>query len=168
MADTKITALPVITGAETAANDLWPMADISAPQTKNITRDELAAALVLSGLATQAYAAAAGQVSWSVVTVDQSITGPDSGYLANAGGLVTLTLPVTSAVGDTTQVVAHSAGGWKVAQNAGQKIYLGDTSTTVSAGFIASTVIGDAVELVCVVADTDWRVVDSQGNITFT
>lgn len=45
MADTKISGLTALTGANTASGDLIPIADVSVTTTKSITRDELALAL---------------------------------------------------------------------------------------------------------------------------
>lgn len=41
MADTKITALTGMTGAETTGTDVFPIVDVSIPQTKKITKTEL-------------------------------------------------------------------------------------------------------------------------------
>ena len=40
MADTKITALTAMLGSELAANDVFPVVDVSIPQTKKVTRTE--------------------------------------------------------------------------------------------------------------------------------
>jgi hypothetical protein len=105
--------------------------------------------------------------AWSVISANQSVTGADAGYLTNAGSQVVVTLPLTSAVGDSVQLVAHSAAGWRLAQLMGQTVYVGNTSTTPgSSGYIESTDVGDSVELVCVVANTTWREVDMQGSLT--
>ena len=48
MADTKISALTAITGANTATEDLFPIVDVDANATKKITRAELAVALSAS------------------------------------------------------------------------------------------------------------------------
>ena len=51
MADTKISALPELTGANTASVDMIPIVDQSAVQTKKITLGELQAAPVSAGTA---------------------------------------------------------------------------------------------------------------------
>ncbi len=45
MADVKISALTALTGAATASDDVVPIVDTSATETKKITRNELAAAI---------------------------------------------------------------------------------------------------------------------------
>ena len=107
-------------------------------------------------------------MSWSVVTTGQ--TAADStGYFCNNAGGVTVTLPATASVGHTFEVCAMNAGGWTIAQNAGQQIFIGDDSTTAGVGgSLASTGIGDWVTLVCNVADTSWFCKTEQGNITVT
>lgn len=48
--------------------------------------------------------------------------------------LVTASLPSTSSVGDLVWIVGKGVGGWKIAQNAGQKIHFGNQDTTTGAG----------------------------------
>lgn len=110
--------------------------------------------------------AAEGLVNWEVVTLDTAMSS-DIGYIPNAGGLITFTLPPTSSVGDMFRIAGFGAGGWEIAQNAAQTIHFGNqNSTTGAGGSLASTNSGDSVELVCVVADTDFVVISSIGNIT--
>jgi len=105
--------------------------------------------------------------TWNEIVGASSGMSVDNGYIANNAGLVTLTLPAVAVVGDVVRVSGKGAGGWLLAQNAGQTIYFGDlTSTTGVAGSLASTLRRDAVELVCVTANNDWNVISSIGNIT--
>lgn len=88
-------------------------------------------------------------------------------YIANNAGLVTLTLPSTAAVGSIVRAVYKGAGGWKVAQNASGIIRFGLYSTTTgTGGSVASSAVGDCVELMSIVANNEWRVISSQGNLT--
>lgn len=105
-------------------------------------------------------------VTWSAVTADQTI-GVNTGVLANkSSGTLTLTLPTTAAVG-TSLRVSGMQNTWRVAQNASQKINFGKlSSTTGTGGYIESNNARDCVELVCCVANTEWNVVGSIGNIT--
>ena len=48
MADLKISALTALTGANTATDDVLPIVDTSATETKKITRNELAGAVALA------------------------------------------------------------------------------------------------------------------------
>lgn len=105
---------------------------------------------------------------WSVET-DAAVAGAvNTGYVANRAGLVTITLPTTAAVGSRIRVTGiNTAVGWRLAQNAGETIYFGTLATTTGVGgYIEATAIRDSVEIVCVVADTDWNVLSSLGNIT--
>lgn len=85
--------------------------------------------------------------------------------VVNNVALCTLTLPATAAFGSVIWVIGKGAGGFKIAQNAGQSIIGGNASTTTGvAGSLDSTHIRDCVKLVCVTADTDFMVVAGFGN----
>ena len=107
-----------------------------------------------------------GGLTWTATTVNATMAVAN-GYLANKGTLLTLTLPTTSAVGTTVRVAGMNAGLWLIAQGASQYVKFGNQTTTTGAGgSLASVLTYDAVELVCIVADTGWVVVSSVGNIT--
>lgn len=114
-------------------------------------------------------AAAGGGLTWSVITADQSAT-VNNGYICNKAGLLTLTLPASAAIGDIIRVTGiNTALGWKIAQNANQRIHFGTSSTTTGVGgSLESTNIRDSVEIVCVVSgsSTQYNVLSSIGNIT--
>lgn len=109
-------------------------------------------------------------IAWTEVTV----TGPtamavNNGYVANNAGSVGLTMPATAAIGDIIRVAGKGAGGWSIGQNAGQTIHFGDQSSTTGAGgSVASTLQYDALEMVCITANTDFVVLSSVGNLTVT
>lgn len=90
-----------------------------------------------------------------------------NGYFCDDATLQVVTLPATAAIGDTIKVVSTNTGGWQIVQNASQFIAIGDVSTTPGVGSISSTEKGDAVELVCYVADTGFWIVSSVGNIEY-
>jgi hypothetical protein len=106
-----------------------------------------------------------GALIWTVITTSQSAVS-HNGYFTNGSGLVTVTLPATSLVGDTFAVANMNANGWTIAQNSGQSIQIGADTTTVTTGSLSSTDIGDVVYLVCNVVNTGWFVTSSIGNIT--
>ena len=112
--------------------------------------------------------AAGGGLTWTVVTGTSQSAAVNNGYIANNAGLVTVTLPATSAVGDMVAVTGiNNATGWKIAQNAGNQIFFGTSSTTSGAGgSLASTNTRDVVYVVCMTANSTWNVVNSIGNIT--
>lgn len=100
-----------------------------------------------------------GGFSWHVVTGTTQLMVANNGYIANNAGLVTLTLPSTSNVGDEIDVIGKGAGGWIVAQNALQSIVLGSSTTTVGAGgSLASSNAKDSFYMICTVANTEWTV----------
>lgn len=111
---------------------------------------------------------AGGGLPWSIVTVNANFT-VNTGVLANKGTLLTMTLPTTAAVGDVIRIAGMNAGLWKIAQNAAGIIHFGNQNTTTgTGGSLASTLTYDAVELVCSVANNEWVVISSIGNITIT
>ena len=112
--------------------------------------------------------AASGFVSsWTDVTSTSQAIAVNNGYTANNVGLVTLTLPATAAYGSVMAVVGKGAGGWKIAQNSGQTIHFGASNTTSGAGgSLASTKQYDTVFVLCTVANTDFTVYSSIGNLT--
>lgn len=108
-----------------------------------------------------------GALTWNNVTGTNQAASSNDGYIANNASLVTVTLPATSAVGDILRIAGAGAGGWQLAQNAGQTIHFGTLATTTgTGGYLASVNQYDAAELVCTTANTTWSVISSQGNIT--
>lgn len=95
--------------------------------------------------------------SWTTVTGTSQAMLSNNGYIANNAGLVTLTLPATSAVGDEIDIIGKGAGGWKVQCGGGQTVVVG-SSTTTSGGSVASTNAKDAFYMICTVANTEWTV----------
>lgn len=114
-------------------------------------------------------AAPSGGVFWTEVTGTSQTAVVGNAYITNNVGLVTVTLPTTAAVGSVIRIVGKGTGGWKVAQNLLEIIHFGSSDTTIgTGGSLASTHRRDVVELVCVVADNEWSVISSVGNITVT
>jgi hypothetical protein len=108
----------------------------------------------------------ADAVTWSVITADTTAV-VNRGYFTNKATVLGITLPSTAAVGSVLRVSGMTASGWKITQNASGVIHFGKTDTTVgTTGYLQSTLARDAVELVCCVANNEWNVVSSVGNIT--
>jgi len=108
-----------------------------------------------------------GGLTWNEVTGTSQSAVVNAGYIANNAALVTITIPTTAAVGDVVRVTGKGAGGWLIAQNASEIIhFLGSDTTTGVGGSLASTGRYDGVEIVCIVANTEWVVISSMGNIT--
>lgn len=113
-------------------------------------------------------AASGGGLTWTVITGASQALAVNNGYIANNAGTVAFTLPVTAAVGTLIAVTGiNNNTGWSIGQNVGQTIHMGTVSSTTGVGgSLACTKTRDTVYLVCVVANTDWNVVGSMGNIT--
>lgn len=108
-----------------------------------------------------------GGLTWTDVTGTTQTAAPNNGYLADNAAIVTITLPSTVPQFSIVEVVGFGAGGWTIAQNAGQSVHLGSAVTTIGAGgSLSSTNRYDCVTLLCVVANTTFTVIDSIGNIT--
>lgn len=93
--------------------------------------------------------------SWNVVTGASQAMLSNNGYIANNAGVVTLSLPATSAVGDEIDIIGKGAGGWLVQCGAGQTIVVGSSTTSV-AGSVASTNRHDSFYMICTVANLEW------------
>ena len=122
-----------------------------------------------AGMAPTFQAVSSGAFPWTVVTGGTQAIAVNNGYIANNAGTCVMTLPATAAVGDRIRVSGmNNVSGWQIAQNSGQTIHFGNVNTTTGAGgTLASTNIYDSVELVCNIANTDFIVLSSIGNITY-
>lgn len=110
-----------------------------------------------------------GGFTWNTVTGTTQALAINTGYIANNAGMVTFTLPASSSVGDIIEITGiNNATGWRVAQNSGQTIYMSTIATTTgTGGSLTSSATRDSIRMVCVVANTDWNVISSIGNITY-
>lgn len=78
-------------------------------------------------------------------------------YIANNASLVTLTLPTSAPAGSIIRIIGIGAGGWTIAQNSGQSIIIGTSTSTVgTSGSVSSSSQYDSAQLMCVVANTTW------------
>ncbi len=66
--------------------------------------------------------AAPADTRWVEVTGAAVQAASNTGYLANSNASVVITLPASPVVGDWIKVTGVGAGGWTIAQNAGQRI----------------------------------------------
>jgi hypothetical protein len=90
-------------------------------------------------------------------------------FFANNASLVTLTLPTTAAQGDKYRIRGKGAGGWNIAQNAGQLIHFdGQVTATGTGGSIASAGQFSEITIECMTANTTFCVVAYVGNFTLT
>jgi hypothetical protein len=109
-----------------------------------------------------------GANPWVDQTTNSVTLAINTGYTSDAGAsLVTFTLPASSSIGDWVEINGKGAGGWTIAQAAGQSIHYGNLTTTVGVtGALSSSNQWDCVRLRCVTANTTWTVVSSVGNLT--
>lgn len=111
--------------------------------------------------------------SWEFDTAVTSVAVvPNKGYVAmNSGVNITYTLPTSGCpAGSVNRFVCNQAtGDWLVAQSTGQQILWGALSSTIGAtGFMNANSIGDCITLLCVVANTTWMVIQTEGNPAIT
>lgn len=107
--------------------------------------------------------------AWVDVTATTQAMVTNTEYAANNAGLVTFTLPATANAGDVISVYGKGAGGWRIAQTAGQQILVGTSQSTVGvSGHIDSTFKYDIVNLRCLTANTLWTAAVASGNLSVT
>lgn len=125
---------------------------------------------ISSGAGTITISGTGSGIGWTEVTAASQAMTADSGYVANNAGVVTFTLPVTAAFGTVLSIVGKGAGGWTIAQNAGQNIQVGSVSSSVGVGGgfgVSSTNRFDSIDLLCTTADTTWTTLGGvQGALT--
>ncbi len=108
-----------------------------------------------------------GGMTWTEVTSGTQALAVANGYIMNNGGGVVGTLPAVAAVGDIIAIVGKNAGGWSIAQNAGQTIHFGIFDTTTGGGgSLSSSARYDCVEIICTTTNTDFVVRSSIGNLS--
>jgi hypothetical protein len=109
-----------------------------------------------------------GGVTWNVPGGTLLTMSVNNGYISTLSSLISYILPATAAVGDMFRItLANASGSWTIVQQAGQSIQMGSSSTTVGVGgSLSSTANGDSVEIICTVANTNFIVLSSIGNLT--
>jgi len=94
-------------------------------------------------------------VTWETITANQTLD-VNTGYFCSSGTL-SLALPAASAVGDIITIIMNGATSVVLTQSAGQSIRIGGSISTVGAlGSMTGAVTGNAVTLVCSVANLTW------------
>jgi len=107
-------------------------------------------------------------LNWVVEATLARALAAGEGVITNNAGTVVITLPATATVGDTFAITGIQ-GSWQLAQNAGQTVHLGNTSTTTGAGgTVDSTHTRDSIFFVCVATDTDFQIINVIGNPDLT
>lgn len=108
-----------------------------------------------------------GGIVWNNVTGSTQALAINQGYINNGSGAPTVfTLPATAAVGSIIAIQGSNSGLWQIAQNAGQSIHFNGLDSTVgTGGSVTSTSRYDSITLLCIVANTDFAVYGSSGNL---
>ena len=172
---TSITDHSLVVGSGTAAmtelgvagNGVLPIGSVGAdPVLATITAGP--GISVTNGAGSITVSTGPGGLVWSEITGTTQAMAVNNGYLANNAAPVVLTLPATAALFSAVEVVGKGAGGFKIAQNAGQTVIWEETLSTTPGvgGYLESTDDYDKVKLMCTVANTTWTAVGSKGNIT--
>ena len=106
--------------------------------------------------------------TWNFTASTTISAAVNNGYGITTGSLSTVTLPASVAQGTTIKVLNLGAGGFRIVYNTGQHVIFGTVNSTVTSGSLASTQIGDSVELLCTTANTTWAVLGAVGEITIS
>lgn len=143
--------------------DVYPAVDVTdtaqAPSgtTKKYTVTQLASYI----------ASSVGGITFSTVSGTSQTLVTNHGYITSNVALTTFTLPTTAAIGDLFQIIGIGSGGYRIAQNVGQSIHIGSSTTTPgNLGYLQSTNRYDQITIRCSVANTEFSVVSVIGNIT--
>jgi len=120
-----------------------------------------------TSLATTAFVAASGGISWVDLAATSVSAVVNTGYVISNAAATTVNLPGTFAVGDIVAIQGKGAAGWIAQLTAGDTAQVGQTATT-SGGTVTSADNFDAIEFVGITADTTWatRFVLSSGVTT--
>ena len=122
-----------------------------------LTKAEVLGLLGLANAMSEEYVVVADAVAAMV---------PQKAYRPTNASLTTFTLPATCPEGAVISIEGMGAGGWSIAQGAGQVIVYGDLSSTAgTAGSVSSMHERDVIKLRCIATDTTFQVISSIGNL---
>jgi len=100
---------------------------------------------------------------WETITTDTKEMVAGHGYInknATPANQTVYTLPIAAEVGHMIVIVGYTAGGWKIAQNGWQQIFLPEGATTAGiAGSVASLGGKDMLILLCITQDDEFSAV---------
>lgn len=107
-----------------------------------------------------------GAVTWQNIGANQALV-VQNGYFCSTGGALSLSLPVTAAVGSIIEIVLQGSTSFTITQGAGQSIYVNGVQSTVGAGgTVSSTATGNAIKIVCMTANTTYVATSVLGVLT--
>ena len=104
-----------------------------------------------------------GGIAYNVITSGPQTMAANNSYVTNSTSLIQGNLPSTAAVGTVWGMENMNTGGWKLQCNTGQVINFNSTPTS-SGGSLASTSQYDGVLVLCIVANTTFKVINSVGS----
>ena len=146
-------------GLHTAAVSAFPLIFYSGTAQQHVTNFAFPNT---SNMQTVTFPDASGTVAftnqlfvWNNVAGTSQAAAVNNGYIIGNAAQTTVTLPATAAVGSVVAIAGQGAGGFILQANGGQTIKVA-ASTTSSGGSLTSAEQYDAVEVVCVVANTTW------------
>lgn len=99
----------------------------------------------------------AGGMTWANVAGTTQAAAINTGYVIGNASQTTVTLPATAALGSVVAIQGKGAAGWVLTANAGQTIQVGQSATS-SGGTVTSAANFDAIQVVCITANTTWAV----------
>jgi hypothetical protein len=111
--------------------------------------------LAWNGSAWAPGSAVAGGLTWNTVTGTSQTAAVNNAYVTDNASRVTITLPSTCAVGDTIRIMGLGAGGWAV--NGSGVTLSGTLGSSITLPF-DSTFSKQTADLVCIVANSQWRI----------
>jgi hypothetical protein len=94
-------------------------------------------------------------ITWANISGTTQAAAVNTGYVVGNASQTTITLPATAALGSVVIVQGKGASGWILAANTGQTIQVGQSATT-SGGTVTSAANYDAIQVVCITANTTW------------
>lgn len=100
-------------------------------------------------------AAPTAGITWANISGTTQAAAVNTGYVVGNASQTTVTLPATAALGSVIILQGLGAAGWILTANSGQTIQVGQAATA-SAGTVTSAAAFDAIQVVCVVANTTW------------
>jgi hypothetical protein len=106
-----------------------------------------------------------GGLTWSEITDATKTMVAGEGYVANRGTAITFTTPAVCAIGDIVAIANVGAGLPVLTAASGDTIKV-VASTTSAGGTLTATEQYDAIEIICVTANTTWVARAMTGNWT--
>lgn len=128
---------------------------------------QTAAGPFVVGVTSIVFAPQVEKQTWSTVISTPNNLVANTGYIANTTSptVCVFLLPTTANVGDEFQIQGQGTGLFQIQQNAGQKIYFGNKSTTSGVGgSMSSSHARDGITLLCTAQDVEFTITSSLGN----